>query len=178
MNRILQGGVLSLGARVFELAEHSSLVRDWVLRPAVMLLVDSAVAAWRRGGTAAWDRWHLPLLRAAGRSRAAYLQKKMAIDPRSARQLGSIHDYEDPLFGITGHWADEGERRAVRVETECPIGARLYPYGCTDFCRVLVHAFEEETIRAMNPGYRLEPLVELLSSGDARCIFVHTLPKE
>jgi hypothetical protein len=177
MHPALSRTLLTAGSWVFRAAEKSTFVRDRVLRPATMAFVDSAVRAWKRRGVTAWNRWHLPMARAAGRSRAAYLQRKLHIDPTSARSLGSVHDYEDPLFGITGHWTQEGRTQATRIETECPIGARLRSHGCPDFCRVLVHAFEEETLQTMNPRYRLDPLGELISGGDARCTFVHRLPE-
>jgi hypothetical protein len=162
-----------VGAWLFRAAEHSPFVRDRILRPSMRLFIDDAVRAWRKGGVRAWERWHLPLVRAAGRARAEYLRNKLRIDPGSARSLGSIHDYEDPIFGITGHWRESGRERAVRVETACWMGERLRAAGCADFCRVLVHAFEEETLRAMNPRYRLDPLSELISAGDAHCTFLH-----
>ena len=176
MNALLLRPLLHGGTLLMRAAERSALVRERLLRPAALAFVDSAVRAWRRGGTAAWERWHLPAARAAGRARAAYLQAKLHLDPSSARSLASVHDYEDPLFGITGHFEASDRARAVRVETACPLGDRLRDARCPDFCRVLIHAFEEETLRAMNPGYRLEPLGELLSGGDARCVFVHRVP--
>jgi hypothetical protein len=173
---LLERALLWGGTWIFRAAERSPMVRDRLLRPAVMAFVESAIAAWRRGGMEAWRRWHLPVARAAGRSRAATLRRKLGIDPTSARSLGSVHDYEDPLLGIRGHWTEEGRARAVRVETECPIGERLRAADCPEFCRVIVHAFEEATLREMNPRYALEPLEELLSAGDARCTFVHRVP--
>jgi hypothetical protein len=173
MSAALEQALVAAALWAFRIAERSERFRDHLLRPATLRFADAAVAAWRRGGVSAWDRWFLPVARAVGRGRAEYLRGKLAIDVGSARSLGSVHDYEDPLLGIAGHWQEEGRSRAVRVETECPIGSRLRPTGCADFCRVIVHAFEEETLRAMNPSYRLEPLGELLSAGDARCTFVH-----
>jgi hypothetical protein len=155
------------------LAERSTFVRDRCVRPLTMAFVASAVAAWEKGGVGAWDRWHLPFVREVGKARAAHLARKLAIDPGSARSLGRVHDYEDPLLGIEGHWAEEGRARAVRVETLCPIGDLLLERRCPDFCRVLVHAFERATLEALNPRYELEPLTELRSAGAARCTFTH-----
>lgn len=166
----------SLGGAVvaaFRLAERSTLARDLLLRPGVGLFITSAVRAWRRGGTAAWERFHLPAVRAAGRGRAAYLLRTLRISPESAASLATIHGYEDPLLDIDGRDEEASRDRAVRIETRCPLGERLQREGCADFCRVLVHAFETETLTAMNPRYRLEPLETLLSAGDHQCRFVH-----
>lgn len=157
----------------FALAERSRLADEWLLRPLTRVFVKDAVAAWKRGGVAAWEPFHLPFVRAVGSARAPYLARKLAIDAGSARSLGSVHDYEDPLLGIEGRWVEESRARAVRHETLCPIGDFLRQESCPDFCRVLVHAFEEATLRALNPGYVLEPLAELRSAGAERCVFVH-----
>lgn len=173
MKRVLIGLIPRLAPLCFRMAERSPFVRDRLLRPLTMRFVRDAVRVWRQGGTASWTRFHLPAARAAGAARAAYLRRKLAIDPSSARSLGSIHDYEDPLLGIEGSWAEEGRGRAVRHETLCPIGDYLRGESCPDFCRVLVHAFEEATLRAMNASYVLEPLGELISAGEKKCVFVH-----
>lgn len=178
MFRLVRRGLVAVPLAVFRAAERSALVRDRILRPAILAFVESALYAWRRGGATAWNLWHLPVARAVGRARAGYLRRKLGIDPDSARGLGSVHDYEDGLLGITGHWAEEGADRAVRIETACPIGERLRAAGCPDFCRVLVHAFEEETLKALNPRYRLEPLGDLISAGDGRCVFVHRVSRD
>ena len=178
MKRALIVLITRLGPLAFKAAERSRFVRDRMLRPLTMRFVRDAVAAWRHGGTAAWNDFHLPAVRAAGAGRASYLLRKLAIDPSSARSLGAVHDYEDPLLGIEGTWAEEGRERAVRHETVCPIGDYLRDRTCPDFCRVLVHAFEEATLRAMNPRYELEPLGELISGGEKKCVFVHRVKGE
>ncbi len=88
---------------IFRGTERSAVVRDRLLRPATMLFLESALRAWRQGGPEAWNRWHLPLARAFGEARAAYLAAKLGIDPENALSLGASHDYEGPLPGITGH---------------------------------------------------------------------------
>jgi hypothetical protein len=157
----------------FALAERSRVADEWLLRPLTRAFVRDAVSAWKRGGVAAWERFHLPFVRAVGAARAPHLARRLAIDAGSARSLGSVHDYEDPLLGIEGRWAEESRARAVRHETLCPIGDFLRQESCPDFCRVLVHAFEEATLRSLNPDYTLEPLTELRSAGADRCVFVH-----
>ncbi len=173
MNRALIASIERVGPLAFQAAERSAIVRERVLRPLTMRFVRHAVAVWRRGGVAAWNDFHLPAARALGAARASYLLRKLAIDVTSARSLGSVHDYEDPLLGIAGTWAEEGLDRAVRHETLCPIGDYLRGHGCPDFCKVIVHAFEEATLQALNPRYRLEPLSELISAGETKCVFEH-----
>jgi hypothetical protein len=159
---------------LFRAAEKSAIARA-ILRRAALAFVDDAVRAWREGGVAAWDAYHLPVARAAGHARAARLASKLALDSRSARSLAQVHSYEDPLLGIEGVFTELGRERAVRLETRCPLGDRLRTLGCPDFCRVLVRAFEEETLREIAPAWRLDPLDELISAGHERCRFVHRI---
>src|SRR5688572_7134352 len=99
MKRALIASIQRLGPLAFRAAERSTLVQELMLRPLTMRFVRHAVAVWRRGGTAAWNDFHLPAARALGAARASYLRRKLAIDVSSARSLASVHDYEDPLLG-------------------------------------------------------------------------------
>lgn len=162
---------------VFALAEHSALFRARVFQPVTRAFVRHALAAWRRQGVAGWSRWHLPLVRAVGRARARHLRARMRMDVDRADHLARVHAYEDPLFGVTGHDAGGDVDRAVRIETACPLGDIAREAQCPDLCRILIHAFETETLVTLNPRYMLEPLTELLSAGDAQCTFVHRIER-
>jgi hypothetical protein len=161
----------------FALAEHSALFRARVFQPVTQAFVRHAIAAWQREGVGGWSRWHLPIVRAVGRGRARHLRARMRMDVDRADHLARVHAYEDPLLGVTGHDADSDADRAVRVETACPLGDIAREARCPDLCRVLIHAFETETLVTLNPRYVLEPLTELLSAGDAQCTFVHRIER-
>jgi len=116
-----------------------------------------------RGVATRWARW-----------RAPRLMRALDIDPRDARDLGRIQDWEDELLGVTGHWVPGATKRcATKRETACPFAdlAAKDPAICTE----LVHELESETFRVLNPAYRLVPLTTLLSKGAAHCEFRHEL---
>lgn len=113
----------------------------------------------RRGA----ERW--------GRYRAHVLRERLGLDATDLADLTRLQDWEDRVFGVTGHWTEKSGTRAVKCETECPFArtAARAPEICTE----VVHALEEATFRELHPGYRLLPLRRLLSRGDDRCEFVH-----
>lgn len=108
-----------------------------------------------------------------GRWRAHRLHERLGIDASDMSDLARIQDWEDRVFGVTGHWTERTRTRAVKCETHCPFArsASLAPELCTD----VVHALEEATFQELHPGYRLLPLQRLLSKGDAACEFVHVI---
>lgn len=113
-----------------------------------------------------------------GRFRGPRLARELGVDVEDPRSLGKIQDWEDALFGVTGHWTEEGvidgARCATKHETACPFAdiAREDTRICTDF----VHRLESETFRSVQPRYRLVPLDRLLSRGDRACEFRHEIP--
>jgi hypothetical protein len=113
-----------------------------------------------------------------GRFRGPRLARMLDADPADPRSLGRIQDWEDQLFGVTGHWTEEGtvegRRCATKHETECPFAD--VAAEDTRICTELVHRLESETFRAVSPGYRLVPLERLLSRGDRSCTFRHEVP--
>lgn len=116
-----------------------------------------------RGIARRWARW-----------RAPRLMRALDVDPRDARDLGRIQDWEDELLGVTGHWVPGAtDGCAIKRETACPFAdlAAKDPEICTE----LVHELESETFRALNPAYRLVPLTTLLSKGAAHCEFRHEI---
>ena len=83
------------------------------------------------------------------------------------RDMGRIQDWEDRVFGVTGHWTERGPNARGQVRDGVPVrarGRRTAPEICTE----VVHALEEATFRELNPRYRLLPLERLLSKGAAR----------
>ena len=112
-----------------------------------------------------------------GKFRGPRMARELGVDIHDPRSLGKIQDWEDALFGVTGHWTHEdshtheGCRRATKHETQCPF-AELASQD-TRICTEMIHAMETETFRSVNPSYRLVPLKRLLSKGDASCTFTH-----
>ena len=114
-----------------------------------------------------------------GKFRGPRMARELGVDVHDPRSLGKIQDWEDQLFGVTGHWTLEDSHthegspclRATKHETECPFAelASQDPRICTE----MIHAMETETFRSVNPSYRLVPLKRLLSKGDASCTFTH-----
>jgi len=154
-----------------ERAETDARARR-VLVAAVNLFFRAIVLERRRGG-----RRLLDFARAAsvrwGRWRAPRLRERLALDARNMADMGRLQDWEDRVFGVTGHWKERGPRRAVKCETACPF-ARVAS-SAPEICTEVVHALEEGTFRELHPGYRLMPLERLLSRGARECEFVHVL---
>jgi len=117
-----------------------------------------------------------------GKFRGPRMARELGVDLHDPRSLGKIQDWEDALFGVTGHWTIEDShtsegtpcRRATKHETACPF-AELASQD-TRICTEMIHAMESETFCAVNPSYRLVPLTRLLSKGDASCTFTHEVP--
>jgi predicted ArsR family transcriptional regulator len=157
--------------RLADRAEHDARARRVLV--AVTNVFFGAIAAERRRG----GRRLLELARTAsvrwGRWRAHELRERLAIDPLDMGDMARVQDWEDRVFGVTGHWTERGPRRAVKCETACPFArvASTAPEICTE----VVHALEEATFRELNPRYRLLPLDRLLSKGAPACEFVHVL---
>ncbi len=111
-----------------------------------------------------------------GRWRAHALRERLGIDTSDMADMARVQDWEDRVFGVTGHWSERGARRAVKCETACPFARAAS--GAPEICTEVVHALEEATFRELHPGYRLVPLTRLLSRGDAACEFVHVIGTE
>ncbi len=108
-----------------------------------------------------------------GRWRAPVLREQLGLDTSSLADMGRLQDWEDRVFGVTGHWTVQEKGRATKCETVCPFAAVAAgePRICTD----VIHALETETFRTLNPRYRLVPLDRLLSKGHTQCEFRHEL---
>lgn len=157
--------------RLADRAEHDARAR--ALLVAVVNAMFRAIAVERRLG----GRRLLEVAKKAsvrwGRWRAGVLRERMQVDAGDMADMGRVQDWEDRVFGVTGHWTERGEQRAVKCETACPFAkvASAAPEICTE----VVHALEEATFRELNPRYRLLPLDRLLSKGASSCEFVHVL---
>jgi hypothetical protein len=129
----------------------------------------------KRLGTDRLFRQAVGLAERWGRFRGPRLARELGVDPSDPRSLGRIQDWEDELFGVTGHWTEEGtiegRRCATKHETACPFAD--VAAEDTRICTELVHRLESETFRSVQPAYRLLPLERLLSRGDASCTFRH-----
>ncbi|GAB1621522.1 hypothetical protein AAOGI_15720 [Agarivorans albus] len=161
---------------MMRLAEHSRSMR-WLLRKGNTALVKHLVKQYQKNGLSAWQAFWIPAFSEYGKYRAPYLVKKMNIDQHSARAIGSYHDYEDPIFGVEGHWEIDANGDPVRVETACVACEDLMresqdPKCSGEFCRHIVSAMENATGCAINPNYKVE-IIALLTEGDESCRFVH-----
>jgi hypothetical protein len=143
-----------------------------VLVAVIDLLFRAVAMERRRGGHRLLDLARATSIR-WGKWRAHRLRERLGIDVTDMSDLARIQDWEDRVFGVTGHWSERTATRAVKCETACPFAqsASLAPEICTD----VIHALEEATFRELNPGYRLLPLERLLSKGHAACEFVHLI---
>ena len=154
-----------------ERAEHDPLARRLLV--AATNVVFRAIALERaRGG-----RRLLGLARSSakrwGRWRATRMRERLDLDVEDMADLGRLQDWEDRVFGVSGHWTEREKDRATKCETACPFAAvaSRAPEICTD----VVHALEVATFQELNPAYELVPLGRLLSKGDPACDFVHVL---
>lgn len=152
-------------------AETDRRARE-ALRVLVVGFLRLVVLERRRGGARLLGVARQAAVRFA-RWRAPVLREKLGLDPHDMGDLGRLQDWEDRVFGVTGHWTLRTRERATKCETACPFAevAKGAPEICTD----VVHALEEETFRALNPGYRLVPLERLLSKGHDACEFRHEI---
>jgi hypothetical protein len=171
---------------LFRFVESVSRERTWQLRiqRGVRIALKTSIAEQRLFKR---DGLHQAMSETAarwGKFRGPRMARELGVDIHDPRSLGKIQDWEDALFGVTGHWAEEASHtregtpclRATKHETECPFAevARHDPRICTD----MIHRLETETFRAINPTYRLVPLTRLLSKGDASCAFTHEVQDE
>ncbi|WP_375750033.1 hypothetical protein [Vibrio sp. HN007] len=163
---------------MMRLAEKSSLVRR-ALRSGNSLLVRYLIRQHKKGGIAAWQSFWVPAFREYGNHRSSYLINKMNIDISDAQSVGSYHDYEDPILGVEGHWDNDSEGNAIRVETTCVVCDDLMRMTSdekcrSDFCRHIVTAMEQGTGQAINEKYNVG-IIALLTEGDESCKFLHTI---
>ncbi|WP_394245320.1 hypothetical protein [Vibrio astriarenae] len=162
------------------LAERSTLFLK-VYRYGNSLLVKHWVNVYDKQGLDGWKKFWILVFGEWGKVRAPHLMKKMKIDTSSPKSIGSYHDFEDPIFGITGHWETSEQGEPVRVETQCT-GCELFLAATdnkqchSDFCRYMVKELEQNTGSAMNDAYEVE-ILELLTEGDSACRFVHRIKK-
>lgn len=157
--------------RFADRAEHDARARRTLVAATNALF--RAIALERRlGGRRLLEQARKAAVR-WGRWRANELRQRLGVDAADMGDMARIQDWEDRVFGVTGHWAERGPRRAVKCETACPF-ARVAS-SAPEICTEVVHALEEATFRELNPGYRLLPLGRLLSKGAPACEFVHVL---
>ncbi len=109
-----------------------------------------------------------------GEERAPILREALHIDPRDARSLGRVLDYEDGLAGVKGVWTEETRGRAVKEERYCPAAGELA--ACPDVCTRLMMALEAGTFSVLNPDLAVPKITSLLSKGDPCCLAVIELP--
>lgn len=108
-----------------------------------------------------------------GRWRAPRVAKLLEVDVERMDSLAAIQDWEDRVFGVTGHWTAVDAASASRCETACPFAKAAS--GAPELCFDVIHRLETETFRTLNPRYELLPLESLLSKGQASCRFEHRL---
>lgn len=153
-----------------------------VLQPVVRwtnnFLTTRAYRTYQKHGEKGWEKFWIPAMKEFGRVRAPHLAKVMNIDPNNAKSIGQYHDFEDPIFGVVGHWEKNDEGHDVRVETECGICDHLEKVTdgkqCPAFCRKVVTAMEMGTGQAINENYVVE-IDSLLTDGDKDCRFIHRI---
>lgn len=142
-------------------------------RQAGWMAVRLALYAHKTNNKALW-KFIAEGMRRAGRARARYLAKMLRVDPGDVSTFSRIQDWEDNIFGVEGTWTRKEKKIATKLETKCPF-AEGGLKQCPEFCEKMVHAFEVETFRAINPSYRLKKLDSLLSKDDAHCEFTHEI---
>jgi predicted ArsR family transcriptional regulator len=154
-----------------ERAEHDARARA-VLNAMVNVAFKAIAVERGRGGRRLLDLARTTSIR-WGRWRAQRMRARLGVDVNDMSDMGRVQDWEDRVFGVTGHWTERGRTRAVKCETACPFAraASSAPEICTD----VVHALETSTFQQLNPRYRLLPLERLLSKGSTACEFVHVL---
>ncbi|MGR5092760.1 hypothetical protein ACPV5O_09800 [Vibrio maritimus] len=165
---------------MMRLAEKSPVVTRLV-RKSNTLLVKVLVKQYEKKGLPGWQSFWIPAFAEYGKYRAPYLVDKMNIDSHSPRSIGSYHDYEDPIFGVTGHWEVSATGEDIRVETACSACDDLQRLtnnrACRgDFCKHLVAAMENATGQAINEKYRVD-IISLLTEDEQACRFVHRIER-
>lgn len=149
-----------------------------VIQQGTNIIVRIAYHGYKKEGVNSFERFWVPAFFQYGQVRAQHIVDKMGIDTNSAASIGTFHDYEDPIFGVKGHWEQDDAGNPVRVETECIVCDQLNKIsngiGCPDFCRHVVKAMEMGTGTAMNDTYIVE-IGALLSDGDKTCRFTHKI---
>jgi hypothetical protein len=162
-----------LGDYGFRLSEYSPVFAKHVLQPVSLWVVKGAVKSYKKKGESGWDAFYLPAFQALGKSRSAYLAKKLNMQPDDVSTLARYHDYEDPLLGIEGHWEKTTQSESIRIETDCFLGDYLKEQKCHQVCQKLVCSMEVQTVNSLNENYSLVEPQELISKGDSRCVFIH-----
>lgn len=89
------------------------------------VIVKLAYSSYQKYGVSVWDKFWIPAFYQYGQIRADYIRQKLDIDVNSAASIGRYHDYEDPIFGVEGHWETDEAGNAVRVETKCVVCDQL-----------------------------------------------------
>ena len=158
-----------------KLSEKAPFLRP-LIKQGNKVIVRLAYNGYKKDGVKSFEQFWVPAFYQYGQVRAQHIAKKMNIDVNNPASIGTYHDYEDPIFGVVGHWDQDNEGNAVRVETECVVCEQLNKVskgaGCPDFCRHVVNAMEMGTGKAMNDTYIVE-ITSLLSDGDDACRFTH-----
>jgi hypothetical protein len=158
----------------YELAFRAE--RDPIARAALVKAVQGffyAVAEEKRRGSTRLLDLARTLAERYGRWRAPRVAERLGVDVTRMDSLAAIQDWEDRVFGVTGHWTAVEATSATRCETECPFAKAAS--GAPELCSEVIHALETETFRTLNPAYELLPLESLLSKGDRSCRFEHRL---
>jgi hypothetical protein len=111
-----------------------------------------------------------------GEDRGAAMREALQIDPRDARSLGRVLDFEDSMVGVRGVWTEETRGRAVKEERYCPAARELA--RCPEVCTSLMMAMEAGTFSVINPDLDPPQITKLLSRGDDCCLAEIELPAD
>lgn len=103
-----------------------------------------------------------------GRQRALAMGKYMKVDPKDARSLARIIDFEDNYLGIKGEWVIYEKNRAMKREYYCPLADPLN--GCPEGCYVL-EELERGTFDALGAKVKRgkQFFNKVLTAGDPYC---------
>jgi hypothetical protein len=172
---------VNLFAHALHFSMSSAQKHAW-LRPVVRAvnkgLIRLAYRTYQQHGEKGWEAFWIPAFTKYGQLRANYIARVMKIDPSCPRSIGRYHDFEDPVFGVTGHWERNEYLDPVRVETSCPACDQLMALtkgqGCGSFCRNIILAMELNTGTSLNRDYYVE-VESLLTEGDETCRFIHKI---
>ncbi len=152
-------------------AENDPVARK-ALEKIIVAFFHAVAFERRRGGHRLLDLARTASIR-FGKWRAPILRDKLGLDTNDMADMGRLQDWEDRVFGVTGHWSEQKKVTATKCETACPFAdvASTAPEICTD----VIHALETATFRTLNPSYRLVKLDRLLSKGAPHCEFRHEI---